>query len=59
MAELKRQLEDMQVTLSSTENRVRRVEVSQYDLERELRDDLKRMIEKIDRRLRLAPESAA
>lgn len=51
MADLRRQMEETQITLQSTERRVRQVEVNQYDLDREVRDNLQRMIEQIDRRL--------
>jgi uncharacterized protein HemX len=51
MAELRASLEEVQLQIASNVTRLRRVEITQSDQDRDIRDTLQQMIEKIDRRL--------
>ena len=59
MADVKQQMLDMasnvDIRLGSSERRIRQLEVNANDLDRMVRDNLQRMIEQIDRRLRNDP----
>jgi len=55
MSEVRTQMEELDIRVGSTERRTRQLEVNANDLDREVRDNLQRMIEQIDRRLHHQP----
>ena len=55
MSEVREQMEELDIRVGSTERRTRQLEVNANDLDREVRDNLQRMIEQIDRRLHHQP----